>query len=174
MISDIYWINDDKIGEKKIGTMARPRGNDWLEDEIKSLKNRKVDCLVSLLERSEEWDLGLQEEEEICKKWEIEFINFPIKDVTTPKNESDFIRLASKLAELIKQDKRIVIHCRMGIGRSSILAAAIMISLGCEGENIFETISKYRTLKVPDTEEQKDWILSIEDKLNKESPSQLR
>jgi hypothetical protein len=31
----------------------------------------------------------------------------------------------------------------------------------------FEIISIYRKLKVPDTEEQKDWILSIEEKLKK-------
>lgn len=65
MFTDIHWINDEKIGEKKIGTMARPRGNDWLEDEIMSLKNRGINCLVSLLEKSEEWELGLQNEEQI-------------------------------------------------------------------------------------------------------------
>ena len=87
MISKIHWINEGKIGENKIGTMARPRGNDWLDDEIKWSKNpREVDCLVSLLENSEEWDLYgyLQGEREFCKNWGIEFINFPIKDVNIP------------------------------------------------------------------------------------------
>jgi len=168
MISNIYWINDDKIGEKKIGTMARPRGNDWLDDEIKGLKIRKVDCLVSLLEKSEECELGLQDEKEICKRWEIEFINFPIKDVNTPKNETDFILLAKELAKRINENKKVVIHCRMGIGRSSILAAATMINLGCKEKDIFEIISKYRRLKVPDTEDQKRWILSIGEKLKEE------
>jgi len=170
VISNIYWINDDKVGKTKLGTMARPRGNDWLGDEMISLKNRKVDYLVSLLERSEEWDLGLQNEEETCKKLGVNFINFPIQDVTTPKNENEFIKLANNLAGLIKQDKRVVIHCRMGIGRSSILAAAIMINLGCKGENVFEIISQYRKLEVPDTKEQKDWILSIESELRKFQP----
>ena len=168
MISDIHWINDKKIGEKKIGTMARPRGNDWLDDEIKSLKTREIDCLVSLLEKSEEWELGLQDEEEICKKREIEFINFPIKDVNIPKNENEFISLAKELANEINKNKKIVIHCRMGIGRTSILAAATMINLGYEAKDIFEIIGEYRKLKVPDTDEQRNWILSIENKLKKE------
>jgi len=168
VISDIHWLNDKKIGEKRIGTMARPRGNDWLDDEIKWLKNRSVGCLVSLLEKSEEWDLGLQAEKEICEKWGLEFINFPIQDVTTPKNEDEFIRLSKELANKIKENKKVVIHCRMGIGRSSILAAATMIILGVEANDIFDIIGKYRKLKVPDTEEQKNWILSIEGKLRKE------
>ena len=167
MKTDIHWINDKKIGEKKLGTMARPRGNDWLDDEIKWLKIREIDCLVSLLENSEEWELGLQDEEKTCEKWDIEFINFPIKDVHTPKNEKAFIQLAKELANRITDNKKVVIHCRMGIGRASILAAATMINLGFEGKDIFETIGKYRKLKVPDTEEQKDWILSIEEKLKK-------
>ena len=168
MISDIHWINDKKIGEKKIGTMARPRGNDWLDDEIKSLKTREIDCLVSLLERSEEWELGLQDEEEYCRNWEIEFISFPIKDVNIPKNENEFISLAKELANEINKNKKIVIHCRMGIGRTSILAAATMINLGYEAKDIFEIIGEYRKLKVPDTDEQRNWILSIENKLKKE------
>ncbi len=165
MISNIHWINDAQVGEKRIGIMARPRANDWLDDEIKSLKTRRIDCLVSLLEKSEEWELGLQDEKEVCKKWGIEFVNFPIKDVNVPLNDFDFIRLAKELAIKVKKKQKIVIHCRMGIGRASILAAAIMIILGCKGQDVFEKIGKYRKLKVPDTEKQKDWILSIEDKL---------
>lgn len=165
MTSDIYWINNLKIGENKIGTMARPRGNDWLDDEIRELKIKEVDCLVSLLEKSEEWDLGLQKEKKSCDKWGIEFISFPIKDVTTPKNVEEFTALAKALAGKIIENKKVVIHCRMGIGRASILAAATMINLGIKGEEVFGIISKYRKLKVPDTEEQKKWILSIKEKL---------
>lgn len=165
MISDIYWINDEKIGDKRIGTMARPRGNDWLDDEVKWLKIREVDCLVSLLEKSEEWELGLQNESEYCENWGIEFISFPIKDVDTPKNEVDFINLAKTLASKVSKNKKVVIHCRMGIGRASLLAGATMIVIGCEAKGIFETISKFRELKVPDTEKQKKWLLLLEDKL---------
>lgn len=167
MKSEVHWIYDEKIGANKIGIMARPRGNDWLDDEIKWLKIKDVAYLVSLLENSEEWALGLQMEQEICKTYGIDFINFPIKDVNTPKNENEFIKLVVNLADYINQNKKIVIHCRMGIGRASILAAAIMINLGCKGELVFETISKYRKLKVPDTDGQKDWILSIKEKIKK-------
>ena len=72
------------------------------------------------------------------------------------------------MAKQINQNKKVVIHCRMGIGRASTLAAAVMIILGFEGKGIFDIISKYRKLNVPDTDEQKNWFLSIEDKLKKE------
>lgn len=165
MISKIYWINHEGIGQNRIGTMARPRGNDWLDDEIKWLKHRGVDCLVSLLEKHEEWELDLSKESEVCINWGIEFINFPIEDVKTPKNRNEFIQLAHELSCRIKAQKTVVIHCRMGIGRSSMLASAILIHLGFTGEYAFELISKQRKLKVPDTEEQKEWIIRMEDEL---------
>ncbi|WP_196887983.1 dual specificity protein phosphatase family protein [Aureivirga sp. CE67] len=167
MISEIYWINDHFIGENKIGIMARPRGNDWLEDEIKWLKIREVDCLVSLLEKSEQWELGLKNEKELCEKNQIEFINFPIKDVSIPDNEKDFIILVKELTNQIRESKKVVIHCRMGIGRSSLLAAAIMINLGMNEKGIFDRIREYRKLEVPDTEEQKNWLLKIKNELKK-------
>ena len=165
MISNIYWINEKKIGEKLLGTMARPRGNDWLDDEIKWLKIRKIDYLICLLEDSELTKLGLNREKELCKKWKIQFVNLPIEDVNIPKASGKFIKLVEDLAKEIRQEKKVVIHCRMGIGRSSILAGAIMIKLGFEGKEVFEIISKYRKLEVPDTEEQRNWILQIENEL---------
>ena len=168
MISEVYWIDEEKVGNKQLGTMARPRGNDWLEDEIKSLKHGNVDVLISLLDSSEEFELGLSDEEELCNKWNIKFISFPIKDVNVPKNDNEFIRLVSKLSTQIKMNTRVVVHCRMGIGRASLLAAGIMIKLGIKGEEVFDKISQYRKLKVPDTDEQKNWILSIENKLSNE------
>ena len=76
--------------------------------------------------------------------------------------------MANDLYSRLKENKKVVIHCRMGIGRSSVLAAALMIKSGYEGKNVFEIISKYRKLEVPDTNEQKKWILSIEEKLKKQ------
>ncbi len=168
MISNIYWINEKEIGEKSLGTMARPRGNDWLEDEIKSLKIREVDYLVSLLESAEIWELGLEKEKTLCEEQGIQFINFPIKDINTPNNSNEFIRLAGELANRMQEGKKVVIHCRMGIGRSSMLAAAVMIKLGMKGEDVFDIISKYRKMQVPDTKEQREWVINIEEQLREE------
>ena len=58
MRTKIYWLHTFE-NAAKIGIMARPRGNDWLEDEIIHLKNQNVNVLVSLLERSEIEELNL-------------------------------------------------------------------------------------------------------------------
>jgi hypothetical protein len=42
--------------------MARPRAGDWLESEVDEWKAAGIDVVVSLLERDEVVELGLQRE----------------------------------------------------------------------------------------------------------------
>lgn len=167
MITKIYWINEQEIGDNLLGTMPRPRGNDWLEDEIKSLKTQEVDCLVSLLDSDEIVELGLEDEKNLCVQNGIEFINFPIVDITVPKNEEAYLKLVNQLTSYINDSKKVVIHCRMGIGRSTILAGGVLIKKGINANAVFDIIGKHRTLQVPDTEEQKKWVWGMADRILK-------
>tara|TARA_Y100001956_G_C4105860_1_gene179963 strand:- start:945 stop:1442 length:498 start_codon:yes stop_codon:yes gene_type:complete len=148
----IYWI--DELEKGKIGMMARPRGNDWLEDEIKKLSFRNVDILVSLLETEEIKELELEGEQLFCEKYHLQFLHFPIPDRSIPENEKAFLELLTFLASQIRLDKKIVIHCRMGIGRTSVLTAALLIKCGFKKEGIFGFLAQKRELQVPDTKKQ--------------------
>lgn len=152
----IYWIDIFKKG--KIGIMARPRGNEWLEDEIMLLAHRGIELLVSLLEEDEVYELELEREAHLCKKHGIAFLNFPIKDRSVPANSEAFRVLVKQVDEYLEKDKRLVIHCRMGIGRASLLAAGILVYKGIDSQLVFELISEYRRLTVPDTPDQINWL----------------
>jgi protein-tyrosine phosphatase len=156
----IYWIKDLEMGQ--IGMMPRPRGNDWLYDEIIALKNNGVDVVISLLEFHEMDELELIEEGSYCVENGIEYINHPVKDRSVPECKDAFHALVEELITKLENDKNIVIHCRMGIGRTSLLAAAILLKLKPWQTNIFEYLSEIRTLCVPDTREQKDWVLEAQ------------
>ncbi len=60
MLTNIYWIKTP--GKGKVGIMPRPRGDDWLEDEIISFKKAGVSVVVSLLTLPEIKELFLSEE----------------------------------------------------------------------------------------------------------------
>lgn len=160
MFSKIYWLPAPQLSEKQLGIMPRPRGNDWLEDEIRGLQFRQVNIIVSLLEFGEIHELGLAAEEDLCHEKGIHFIHFPIEDVNIPKNEKKYFNLIDQLIDALEKGNKIVIHCRMGIGRASLIAAGVLIKLGVQPENVFDFISKARELSVPDTEEQKQWVLN--------------
>jgi protein-tyrosine phosphatase len=51
-----------------------------------------------------------------------------------------------------------VIHCRMGIGRSTIIAGCLLLKPGYKTNEVFAQISKIRGMRVPDTEEQIAWL----------------
>lgn len=145
--------------ESKLAMMPRPRGGDWLEDEIIKLKRQDIDIVVSLLESMEEFNLELSKEQHYCKKHKIQFINYPIKDRGIPEDRVAYNELIGIIYQSLKAYKSIVVHCRMGIGRTSLLCASILLKCGLKVETIFPLLSEIRTLKVPDTQEQEDWVM---------------
>ena len=84
---NLYWI---KAQELRLAIVARPRGGDWLLDDLKSLKQAGIEVLVSLLTGAESHELGLLEEAQCCKEVGIVFLTFPIEDRAAPSSFGDF------------------------------------------------------------------------------------
>ena len=157
MLSPIYWIDMDRPG--RLAIMARPRAGDWLEEEINGWCASGVNVVVSLLEQEEAGELGLSGEAERCRVSGIEFISFPIRDRGVPDSPPAATKLTLKLSHLLADGKSIAIHCRAGIGRSSLIAACVLIHYAKEApEDAFTPIKKARGLSVPDTDEQREWV----------------
>src|SRR6476620_4583045 len=66
MRADIYWIPGPWPG--RLGIAPRPRGGDWLADEVKAWRAAGVDVVTSLLTPEEVAELGLQEEEALVRR----------------------------------------------------------------------------------------------------------
>jgi len=154
--TEIYWIKT--AGPGKLAVMPRPRGGDWLEEEIWSLKQEGVDILVSMLTREEEEMLGLDSEGKLARAHGLEFISHPIADRDIPTSPRETWKLARSLAGQFADGKRIAVHCRMGIGRSPLLLACIMVSRGADPAEAWGAISSARGCDVPDTFEQWAWL----------------
>lgn len=159
MRTDIYWIAN--INSGKIGIMARPRGGDWLDDEISSLCSSNVNIIVSLLETEEISELELTDFATKCRRSNIEFISFPIKDRDVPILNWHTTKFIKQLFGKLSEGKNIVIHCRQGIGRSSIIAAATMILQGLAPDEVLAKIVEARGCNVPDTPEQRQWVMNF-------------
>ena len=155
MLAEIYWITEN------LAIMPHPRGNDWLEDEIISYKNFGVDVVVSLLERSEAYDLDIVEEEFWCNEKEIVYLNLPIADKKIPEYFEKTSEFVKKLQGYLEENKKIAIHCRQGIGRPAMIAACLLVLQGFSVEDAFRKISDARGCEVPDTEEQINWVKSF-------------
>src|SRR3569832_1515345 len=64
----------------KLAIVARPRGGDWLEDEVRALREAGITVLVSMLTAEEGEELGLQAERLGCELHSIMFLNIPVAD----------------------------------------------------------------------------------------------
>jgi len=154
--TELYWIQT--AGPGKLAVMPRPRGGDWLEEELWSLKQAGVDILVSMLTREEEEMLGLESEGKLAREHGLDFISHPIPDRNIPASPKETWKLAKSLADCFGDGKRIAVHCRMGIGRSPLLLACIMVSRGTPPETAWGAIATARGCEVPDTVEQRAWL----------------
>jgi protein-tyrosine phosphatase len=145
--------------------LSRPRGNEWLRDEIQGWVASEVEVIVSLLTSHEISELGLIDESETAGELGIRFIHYPIPDYDVPVSASTFRGLVRELGDLLLSGKSIGIHCRQGIGRSSLLAACLLSHFNVSVDESFRQIRAARGTSVPDTAEQRQWVTTFSDRV---------
>lgn len=156
MQPDIFFIPVNAAG--KLAQMPRPRAGEWLRDELEQIRDYGIDQVVSMLEPSEEYALGLGNEMAMWEQFGGTFARHPIPDMCLPGNTKSFIALGQSLAEDIRRGRGVAIHCRAGIGRSGMMTCAVLTQFGLTVDEALQHITHYRGLRVPDTTEQADWL----------------
>jgi protein-tyrosine phosphatase len=147
----------------RLAIVPRPRAGDWLADEIAGWQAAGIDLVVSLLEPEEVAELGLRDEAGLCRENTIAFVSFPIPDRGVPRSWLAASDLARLLASRVRDGRTVAIHCRAGIGRSAVIAACVLVRLGVNPDQAFETIAKARGVDVPDTQQQREWVGAFAD-----------
>jgi protein-tyrosine phosphatase len=145
----------DLPGPGRLSTMAKPRLKD-----LPTLRAAGVDILVCALTDEDFADAGLTDEPRAAIAAGLEFVHLPIPDWTVPDREQILPTLRD-LAARLDAGAGIVAHCWAGIGRSSLLAASIMVLRGLEPDDAWARISKARGHQVPDTEQQREWVRTL-------------
>lgn len=163
MRAELYWITDTPHG--RLAIMPRPRAGDWLADEIASWKTQGVDVVVSLLEDHEVTELGLERERQLTEEIGLEFVRFPIVDRSVPASADDFLSFTNRLHHHLFDNCGVAVHCRMGIGRSSLVAASLLVKSGISATDAYAAIARDRGIEVPDTNAQIEWVNQMTDRL---------
>jgi protein-tyrosine phosphatase len=159
MTTKTYWIDIETRGGLAI--LPRPRGGDWPVDEVRSWRDQGIDVVVSLLTTPEIDELGLADEANACAAAGLELIAVPVEDRGVPDSHEAFADAVTRLGDLMAGGKTVGVHCRAGIGRSAMLAAALLIAAGDSPAEAFERVRTARGVAVPDTPEQRAWIESF-------------
>lgn len=159
MHTELYWIAGMWPG--RLAVMPRPRGGDWLEDEVRAWRTAGVGVVVSLLEADEVADLELSAEGALARANGIEWVSFPITDRGVPASRDAASELVAALAAALRARTNVAIHCRQGIGRAALIAVSLLVRLGVGAEEAIARVGTARGRAVPETTEQCEWLMAF-------------
>jgi protein-tyrosine phosphatase len=156
VFNELYWIDVPWPG--RLAISARPRGGDWLEDELKSWRAAGVTKVVSLLTPGEEDALGLEQEKQAALEAGLFFLSFPIVDRSVPSSDGEATRVIEELDGDLTHGQHLVVHCRQGIGRSGLIASALLVARGIAPDDATTQVGHGRRVTVPETLPQIVWV----------------
>jgi protein tyrosine phosphatase (PTP) superfamily phosphohydrolase (DUF442 family) len=156
MWKDLHWIDGPWLG--KLAVAPRPRGGDWLEDDLASWRRAGIATVLSLLTPDEAQDLDLSREASAARAQGMTFKSLPIPDRGVPNSETEVTAALEDINADLAAGKSVVVHCRQGIGRSGIVAACLLIGKGLSSKRAVDVVSAARGMRIPETPEQSSWI----------------
>jgi predicted protein tyrosine phosphatase len=145
----------------QLAIVPRPRGGEWLADELRGLKNSGFDTVLSLLTPEEANDLGISDEPGATATNGMQFFSFPISDLGVPDEAPTTRAFLRSMLDQLQGGKHIAIHCRQGIGRSGLIAASLLVTAGIDPLVALRRVSAARGIEVPETAQQRDWIIEL-------------
>lgn len=154
----------ERGGPGRLATMAAPRGGDDLAADLAALREAGVDTLVSLLGRLDELSLRLRHERAEASRAGLRFRRLPTGDFGTPDTDTA-LGVARELRADLLAGRTVAIHCRAGIGRSSVLAATVLRLEGVRPDEAWALIGRARGVRVPETRAQRDFVDGLDSAL---------
>jgi protein-tyrosine phosphatase len=158
-LAQVYWIT--RVGEGRLGLMPHPQGNGLLASEARALREDGVDRVVSLLTPGEAQRFGLADEPSACAAAGLAFDSYPIEDRKVPAMLEPTIDFLKDLIVRLNRGESVAVHCRVGVGRSGLMTAGCLVMTGIPPEEAIALVAEARRQPIPDTSEQRDWILDL-------------
>jgi protein-tyrosine phosphatase len=142
-----------------LSTMAAPQGD--LDVVLPTLRAYGVDTLVSLLPPEQVSMLFLTDEPNAAYRAGLAFRSLPVPDFGVP-DYAEFAQPLRELSDELTAGRHVAVHCWGGVGRSSLVAAALLVLRGSTAEAAWHRVAYARGVPVPETDEQRDWIDVLE------------
>lgn len=114
----------------KLAGMERPGLISELEGDLRFLKDVGIDIIITLEEHPTSY-----------RGFEVKHI--PINDFRAPRL-SDFEGFVKFVHTKIEDGKRMVVHCRAGMGRTNLMLASYLVYLGMKPDDALNMVKEKR------------------------------
>ncbi|MDH3221261.1 MAG: tyrosine-protein phosphatase [Gammaproteobacteria bacterium] len=158
MKAEMYKVGT--MGDGFLAIMARPDIEAQAPASIANIARLGIQQVVSLLEPAEARSLGLEAERLEVKANSMGFTSFPIPDMGLPASTEEFAILTRRIFNQVNRGINTLVHCRAGIGRSGLFSAGVLLHVGMDPDEAFAYVSRMRGIRVPETPEQRQWLIS--------------
>lgn len=143
---DIY--NVSSIGQGRLCVMAKPFSKEWINEEFDAIKAFGISRVVSLLECAEPHAVDVTDEDAHCRRRGIDFIQYEIPNRCIPGNEDSYLALIQFLHDELIAGMDTVVHCRDGIGRTGMVATAVLVKYGHTGDRAITLVAEAKRVSV--------------------------
>jgi ADP-ribosyl-[dinitrogen reductase] hydrolase len=138
---------------------------DWdrdLETDIQAIAGWGAEAVVTLMEEEEFSLLKVPDLGEAVERAGMEWHHLPIPDVSTPRElfENLWVYSGHLLRRALASGRKVLIHCRGGLGRTGMIAARLLVEMG---EKPAEAIRRVRSARpgTIETSEQEKYVRSV-------------
>lgn len=117
-----------------------------LETDLDVIADWRPAAIVTLIEDHEFDMLGVPDLGDRVRCRGIEWRHLPIVDVRPPDSrfEAGWQSSGSNLTGMLRDGKKVLVHCRGGLGRAGMVAAVLLIELGVDSNDAIRSVRAAR------------------------------
>ncbi|MDT0552097.1 dual specificity protein phosphatase family protein [Urechidicola vernalis] len=159
----VNWLDDDKMTSGEIGLTILPGRKDYsrsIDEDLKQLKEYKVDTIIPLITDDEFDHFGVGELLEKYQEYDFNVKRLPIMDQLVSSHQ-EMKELIDYLEERLQNNEKIVLHCVGGLGRSGLVAASYLKYKGRNAEDAIQSVRKVRGLRAVESKIQEEFVSEI-------------
>ena len=129
-----------------------------LKNDLSSIWDQEINCIVSLITKEELKKLDINDFDKTITEYGFEHYSVEIQDLGIPSTNQlgTFKILTKNIIVAIKTEKKVLIHCNAGLGRSGLFAG-ILVKEMTDINHPIDYIRKFRKGAI-ETKEQEEFI----------------
>ncbi|NJC88146.1 MAG: ADP-ribosyl-(dinitrogen reductase) hydrolase [Desulfuromonas sp.] len=117
-----------------------------LEADLDVIRMWDAAAVLTLMEAHEFSPLGIRVFPQVMRREPFQWLMLPIRDMHPPESgfERQWAHVRDNLHALLRSGKRILLHCRGGLGRTGTVAARLLVEFGVEPEEAIRRVRAAR------------------------------